>query len=177
MRWIKSLFVVLVISPLASEAADCTAMGIAPSSDESIAFTVNADGTAVDHHSGLMWMRCALGQTWDRSQRRCNGTAFAMEWDRALVAVDVFNAEGGFAGFTDWRLPNINELRSIVEDCRAHPAINTLIFPQSPQKPFWSASPYAVSGLQAWLVDFSLGRDNYDLKNRFNFVRLVRVAR
>jgi hypothetical protein len=56
-----------------------------------------------------MWMRCALGQNWNGAT--CTGSGQAYTWQAALQA-----AEGSsFAGYSDWRLPDIKELSSIVE--------------------------------------------------------------
>ncbi|MEQ1638000.1 MAG: DUF1566 domain-containing protein [Methylococcales bacterium] len=169
---------VLALLMLASQgvyAADCTNAGIQPSSDETIDFEIAADGTVTDKSSGLMWMRCSVGQSWVQSAGTCAGSVIKAEWDK-MVLLNQFNASGGFAGKTDWRLPNINELRSLTEDCRSDPAINTLLFPDTPSTKYWTSSPYVGLVTSAWVVDFSHGRDNFELKNNTNAVRLVRVA-
>lgn len=169
---VKVLALLMLVS-LGVQAADCTNAGIQPSTDESSDFQVFADGTVVDNTTGLMWMRCTLGQSWMNAT--CTGTAQKMGWDK-LIDVNNLNKSGGFAGKQDWRLPNINELRSIVEDCRSSPAINTVLFPATPPTKFWTASPYVSISTNAWLVDFSQGRDNFEPKTNANYVRLVRVA-
>jgi hypothetical protein len=157
------------------QAADCTNAGIQPSTDESVDFDVATEGVVTDKSTGLMWMRCSAGQTWARATASCTGTALKIGWDQILV-VNNFNAAGGFAGKKDWRLPNINELRSIVEDCRSDPAINTVLFPDTPSIKYWTASSYIGLATNAWVVDFAQGRDNFELKSNANAVRLVRVA-
>ena len=132
-----------------------------PSSD----FTVMGNGSVVRHETtGLEWQRCAVGQTWDGST--CTGSASSRTWQGAL---DVAAAAGD-----GWRLPNVNELRSIVEECRIIPAINRVVFPNSPSSYFWSASPYAGYSGSAWGVHFSSGSDSRSSKSNNNRVRLVR---
>jgi len=90
-----------------------------PTSD----FTDNGNGTVTHTKTGLMWKRCAEGQTWDGST--CTGNGTGMNWSDALTT-----AEGAtFAGHSDWRLPNVKELYSIVETCGGGPAINQTVFP------------------------------------------------
>ncbi len=132
-------------------------------------FTLHDDGTATHHKTGLMWMRCALGQSWNGAT--CTGSGQIYRWSGALQAAEGFS----FAGNSDWRLPNIKELGSIVEQACSDPAINTTIFPGAPLTSFWSASPYANRVYDAWYVDFSYGNLNTYSKTYGNVrVRLVR---
>jgi hypothetical protein len=163
--------IVLLLTPFTLHAADCTNANIDPSTDEAVNFSASDNGTVTDNSTHLMWMRCSLGQTWS-NDASCNGTALTYTWSKALSAGTNFS----FGGYSDWRLPNINELRSIIEDCRNSPAINSQLFPQTPSSKFWSSSPYiATSTTNAWVVDFTQGRDNFDLKTKANAVRLVRI--
>lgn len=97
-------------------------------------------GSGVVQHepTGLQWSRCALGQTFNAG--RCDGSAGVFFWDEARDAVDQLNRTGELAGFRDWRLPTVEELRSLVEECREAPAINTDIFPDTPWSGFWTAT-------------------------------------
>lgn len=165
----------LMLASLGVQAADCTNAGIQPSTDETIEFDIGMDGTVTDKTTGLMWMRCSIGQTWVQATASCAGTPFKAEWEK-LVLINDFNSSGGFAGNKDWRLPNINELRSIVEDCRSDPAINTILFPATPSAKYWTSSTISGSANNAWLVDFGQGRDNFELKSFANNFRLVRVT-
>lgn len=69
-------------------------------------FEDNGDGTITDHCTGLMW--CA--ETADVNDDGWIGGPDALTWQQGLKYCE--NLE--FAGHTDWRLPNIMELLSIV---------------------------------------------------------------
>jgi len=131
-------------------------------------FTINSDGTASDITTGLMWMRCSLGQEWNGNI--CTGTAAILPWADALKTAAGYE----FAGFNDWRLPNKNELESIVESRCFSPAINEEVFSVTPPAYFWSSSPYAAVSQGAWSVDFGYGTVNASVKSGSIHVRLVR---
>ena len=131
--------------------------------------TTATDGTVIHTKTGLMWKRCAEGQTWDGAT--CTGTASALNWQAALAAAA---ATSTFAGYSDWRLPSIKELQSIVESCGYGPAINTTIFPATPASDFWSASSYGPIPALAWYVRFGDGLVNAAVKPLILHVRLVR---
>lgn len=64
--------------------------------------------------NGLTWMRCALGQTWDGST--CLGDAEQFSADDVFSLTDKINQGAAPEGFADWRIPTLEELRSLV-DC------------------------------------------------------------
>lgn len=75
-------------------------------------------------------------------------------------------------GFTDWRMPTFDELRSIVDYGRYNPAINTAFFPNTVAAYCWSSTT-GGSGY-AWRVNFYDGYGNHDLKSYSYYVRAVR---
>ena len=88
--------------------------------------------------------------------------------------MQALNAAGGFAGYTDWRLPNQKELQSIVERQCVSPSVNAGVFPATVNTFYWSASPYAGSSTTAWGVGFYGGFEVASVKTNTNYVRLVR---
>lgn len=162
------LWVTAATVALAIHAHAVTCINNLPPSNPDAAYTVHGNGTATDTRNGLMWKVCVEGQVW--SAGVCSGVPLTFTWANALA-----HAEGhSFAIRTDWRLPNIKELRSLVEECRPNPAINDTIFPSTPSSNVWSGSPYANDSSYAWLVDFNVGSAG-NLSRSFAFqVRLVR---
>jgi hypothetical protein len=130
-------------------------------------YTVNANNTVTDNKTNLIWKRCPQGL----SDSDCStDTATVYNWQDAL---DLAN-DSTFAGFTDWRLPNIKELRSLAAYDRYNPAINSEIFPNTPSSWFWSSSPYANSPYYASRLNFGDGRDDFNYRDINYYVRLVR---
>ncbi len=149
--------------------------------------------------TGLMWMRCSLGQNWNGSI--CEGEVAEYEWKQALNVASDFS----YTGYSDWRVPTIKELNTLVycsngktvqykedgyssakseggygceSDSRGdsqRPTIRQSVFPNTPSNIvfswFWSSSTSAYYSDSAWLVGFGNG---YDFKNNNYAVRLVR---
>ena len=131
----------------------------------------NADGTVTDKQTGLVWMQCAQGQ----SGTSCGtGSAASMNWKQALEAVQAANSGAGTFSYTDWRLPTVAELRTLVEQACYSPSINATLFPVTISSFYWSASPYAYSSSSAWGINFYDGRESALGKNGATIVRLVR---
>jgi len=137
-------------------------------------FTINTDGTVTDDKTGLMWMRCSLGQTW--SGGGCTGTAVTYIWEDALTEAEAYNSgDNGYGSYSDWRLPNIKELTSIVEVACFDPSINEELFLGTGTiSDYWSASSSYTLTNQALLVNFEYGTDSGLSKSQFRSVRLVR---
>ena len=138
-------------------------------------FVINTDGTATDTRTQLTWQRCPLGYTFDNSGSgdRCvaSGTT-TFSWQAALQAA----ASDTSASFSDWRVPNVLELVSIVEYRCALPAINTSIFPDNTlaSQPFWTSTPLGHNR-RSMTVDFDYGKSNGFDRSGVQFpVRLVR---
>uniref|UniRef100_UPI004056AAD6 Lcl C-terminal domain-containing protein n=1 Tax=Candidatus Electronema sp. TaxID=2698783 RepID=UPI004056AAD6 len=129
--------------------------------------TVNADGTVSDSKTKLMWKRCPEGYTYTSPNTCTAGATATYTWSVALTL------PATFATYTDWRLPNVKELQSIVEEQCSAPAINVTAFPNTPSSKVWANSPSAASGY-AWYVDFSTGTAVDALKTQSYGVRLVR---
>ena len=80
----------------------------------------------------------------------------------------------GFGGFSDWRLPTREELRSIADYGRHDPAIGTSYFPNTALSNYWSSTTYALYTDHAWRMFFNYGDDNPDNKSYGYSVRAVR---
>jgi hypothetical protein len=72
-------------------------------------FTDNGDGTITDNLTGLMWLQ-EITQVGQRT------------WQQALDEVASFNLQPG-QPYTDWRLPNVRELQSILDYGQQGPAL------------------------------------------------------
>ncbi|EQA61491.1 DUF1566 domain-containing protein [Leptospira alexanderi] len=97
-------------------------------------FVNNGNGTVTDQNTGLLWSQCSEGQ----AGVGCAGGSSDLDWTAALNACDVLN----LAGRTNWRLPNANELLSIVDFNNNNPAINVVSFPNTPNSNYWTSTTY-----------------------------------
>jgi hypothetical protein len=122
-----------------------------PISTPTSAFNVLADGTVLAPGTRLMWMRCLVGQTL--SNGVCTGTSSIFTWADALNAAKAQT----FAGHNDWRLPNVKELLSIIEDRCYLPSLNADLFPITELFSAWSSTPTALNlaGMldEIWSID------------------------
>jgi hypothetical protein len=120
-------------------------------------FTDNNDGTLTDSATGFTWQ-----QTDDGSPQR---------WEGALSYCDGLD----LAGHTDWRLPNIRELQSVVNDGLNHPAIDSAFSSRSDR--YWSGSTSAGQASDGWHVDFGEGAAAADYKGGSAGLISVRCVR
>lgn len=130
-------------------------------------FTDNSNGAVTDNTTGLMWQQCSAGQ----SGAGCTtGTAATYTWEAAISYCEGLS----LGGFTDWRLPNVKELKSIADMTTFNPAINATYFPNTISSDYWSSTTYAGSTTDAWLVTFDFGFTSDDIKASTYYVRCVR---
>lgn len=112
----------------------CVRGNVFPSSD----FTDNSDGTVTDNATGLMWQQNEAGTgVWED----------AIDYCENILTL---------AGYSDWRLPNIKELETLLDFSRiSGPAINTAYFPNAMSDYYWSSTAYFDFTDAAADIDFS----------------------
>jgi len=147
-----------------------------PESTPTSAFVDNGDGTVTHNLTGLTWAQCADG----KSGAKCDvGFLQSVGWQNALARVVAANA-ANYLGHNDWRMPNIKELESIVENCGLNPAINTTVFPVDPQDvhaEYWSSTLDVQTVSKVWYVLFGEGATSTNARFSPFALRLVRGGR
>lgn len=135
----------------------------------------SSNGTVIDSKTDLIWKKCSEGQVWNSNLNSCDGAAKVFNWQQALQQVQVVNLSDGEnnlgVGYTDWRLPNIKELYSIVEPQCYYPSINLAVFPSTPTEGdnsvfslslFWTSTQRSNNnGRTALVVNFGDGLTAY----------------
>jgi len=124
--------------------------GVAPPSPR---FQVNGD-CVTDNLTGLMWARNA---------NLPNGTR---TWYQAVDDCNNLN----LCGYTDWRLPSVNELESLINREEANSAtwLNTQGFINVQANSYWSSTTYASSPNVAWVIYMWDGDVSSDVKSSSN---------
>lgn len=171
--FIKTLVIALTTVITLPAWAVCNDSCTMPIDDSNNHYADHGDGTVTDLKTGLMWMKCSIGQHLE--DENCAGTASTFTWQGALNQAQLAN-HSGTLGYTDWRLPNINELGSLIEKACVEPAINEGVFPntRSLNNKYWSASLRKGQGLEAIFVEFQYGNEDSRAKSDSYLVRLVR---
>ncbi|PCH99900.1 MAG: hypothetical protein COB79_06460, partial [Zetaproteobacteria bacterium] len=148
-----------------------------------------------DNVSGLMWeVKTTIASslrnqnnvyTWYNTDPYTNGgttgavaavpacsTGGLCDTEKYVAAVNAV----GLCGFSDWRLPKEEALRSIVDYSVAWPGptIDISYFPNAKGSWYWVASPFAGTVTSAWYLDFGAGNAANGSKNVATYVRLVR---
>jgi hypothetical protein len=109
---------------------------------------INGDGTVTDISTGLMWQSAPAGpMVWEAAISYCEGLSLG--------------------GHDDWRLPNRNELQSLVDYNRYDVDYNRYDYV------YWSSTISADFFNNAWLVSFGYGV-GYNVKSLSYYVRAVR---
>jgi hypothetical protein len=146
-------------------------------------FVDHGDGTVTDEATGLIWEKLALDGSIHDARTR-------FSWLEAFtVKIAALNA-ASFAGHSDWRLPNVNEIASIRSFATYYPALYAAFHDRceegcSPVEcscsevwDSWSSTSRLVRPSRAWTVQtWALGAFNVQDKSQRLSVRAVRSAR
>lgn len=98
--------------------------------------TVSGKVIVTDSTTGLIWTK--------------EYASMDKDWENALYYCESLD----YAGYTDWRLPDLAELRSLIDCSGYNPASG---FPEMPSQYFWSSSSCVFSASKAWVVSFNSG--------------------
>jgi len=120
----------------------------------------SANGIVSDSETGLQWQ--------DDYNDNHNNIKEAT-WTDALTYCETLTLEGN----NDWRLPNFNELYSIVDKSRINPATN-FTFKHVVSYYYWSSTTDTSYRNNAWAIHFSYGNGNHYHKSNSYYVRCVR---
>ncbi len=152
----------------------------------SISFVVGDEAPAM--LSSKNHVRCVRGTTASQTGKRfttavdtVTDTWTQLIWQRALDAsaetpgsAQAYCASLVLDGSMGWRMPNIVELRSLVDRSVSSPAIDAVVFPATPSEWFWATSGAGGSSVNIWSVYFSEGKsEGNDKANTFR-VRCVK---
>ncbi len=151
------------------------------------------DGTVYDLSTGLIWKKCVQGYTYDAADNSCtvsgetvyqwcisnsgacdDGTVLTGPNSGVFTTCHELNLNGGFAGYTDWRVPILEEVKSLVYctngppdvegNCTDQngpfdtPVVDQFVFPHNGSSLYWTASLVSGSAVtHAHIVSFSNG--------------------
>jgi hypothetical protein len=115
-------------------------------------FTDNNDGTVTDNLTGLMWLK--------------DGGCFKNGWNYTFSSIDDFNGNPGghnclgyTKNYSDWRLPNVKELESLINYGASNPAtwLNSEGFANVMSNYYWTSTTYPNSSVQAFVINMTKG--------------------
>lgn len=135
--------------------------------------TFDSDYTTYDNVTGLVWMACTQGQ--ELTDAICDGSAIGMTWEEGIdscEALNSLNSGTGYAGISDWRLPTISELRTLVNYGESDPAVDARYFPDTASFWYWSFDEHRNPG-NAFAVNFETGTVQWWAKRGGPYVRCV----
>ena len=144
-----------------------TECGIDGTMEGGVEYQINdVNGTITDKKRQLMWTPCVFG----RLKSDCaDGSAKTLTWVEAL------NKARGleFGGFTNWRMPRVEELITIVDPCAESPKV-VEEFVGFPEGLVWTSSANIDYATDAWAVDFATGEAVISSRDEPRYVIFVR---
>jgi aspartyl/asparaginyl beta-hydroxylase (cupin superfamily) len=128
----------------------------------------------IDVQTGLMWQDTSENNStqklwYDSSDN--NETASKYCHDLNIT----FSINSSSAYYDDWRLPNYNELISIVDRNQTATAIYDA-FLYTKEDHYWTSTTYNSSTTKAWTINFYYGEDDIKSKDETHYVRCVRTT-
>jgi len=125
---------------------------------------------ALDNNTGLIW------EVKSPKKGDVNFCDHTYSWpDAQRKYIKKINAKK-YGGFNDWRLPNKDELRSIIDYGRTNPAVDAWYFPHCKTVFYWTSVPYKMQLPFIWGIFFGLGSGICYAPSSLQYVRAVRAG-
>ena len=115
---------------------------------------VEGESLVNDDVTGLMWPGCQVVASTPGIPECAGGsTSTGIDWQTALA----FCQSLEWGGETDWRLPNMKELHSIVDYREYNPTVNSDVFANISSTRFWTSTTRSGVATHAWYVNMLTG--------------------
>jgi len=148
-----------------------------------LSFTDNGNGTITDDNTGLVWEKKDRG-----GGIHDQGNTYL--WVNVKTSfIDVLNTGPCFAGHCDWRVPNYQELSTIIDYGKNNAAVPTVFDNNctagctsvlgtscscTPNNPYYTSTTYNLGSTNVWTIDMGNGQIVNDPKGTARRVRAVR---
>jgi len=76
-------------------------------------------------------------------------------------------------GYSDWRLPNFNEIYTLVDRNISNPALNP-IFQNVPNGKYWSSTTVESNSDKGWVIDIEYANSEWLDKTTSAYIRCIR---
>jgi len=121
-------------------------------------FTHNSNGTVTDNLTGLIWLRNANCANVTRTWATALNDVVSLNTAGTMNSNNCSDTSNAGSYQTDWRLPNVKELQSLIDFQNVNPALPTgHLFLVVQSGSYWSATTYAGFPPNAWLVNLPGG--------------------
>lgn len=117
----------------------------------------NMTQIVTDNNTGLQW------------QDNSDAKLISKTWAEAISYCEALT----LGGYSDWRMPNFNELFYLADRSKANPSLDNT-FQNIVSDYYWSSTTVVDAEGTAWNVHFGRGIDNWDFKSNSDYVRCVR---
>lgn len=107
-------------------------------------FINNGNGTITDTVTGLMWQQVDGGE---------------MTFDKSVI----YASDLVLGGYSDWRMPSILELNSLLNHDKNNPALNTVYFTATAAQYWWSGQKQVNDATKAWCANAGGGVGNHPI--------------
>lgn len=155
------------------------------------AWSINFDDgyTTFDSKAGDFYVRCVRGAELDtpnlnRENKVVSDTTTNLQWQDDVIVPNLhtlswieaieYCEDLDLDAHEDWRLPNINELNSIVDYSSFNQSIDKSEFSNTKSANYWSSTTHSAYNDSTWNIDFYYGLSDYTSKLAENYVRCVR---
>ena len=133
---------------------------------------ISQNGVAKDNVTGLMWQDEPITEAEKTAYENTTNNGKAGNWNYAKAYCENLT----LGGFSDWRLPNIYELTTLLDNTKSSEPYVIDAIENIASSYYWSSTTYASDSSGAWGVGFKYGNVVWLNKASSYYVRCVRAG-